>query len=241
MKIKDIGYQTDPGKVREHNEDYLFVDDKIGLFIVADGMGGHHGGEVASKMAVSTVADLIKESLKGNSESVLVMIEEAFRKTNEIIYTMASKDPELNGMGTTMVVAHCHNNKIYVAHVGDSRAYLIRNGNITQLTKDHSVVAELLNSGEITGEEARNHYLRHIVTKALGYKEAIDFDVMSINCQKGDCFLLCTDGLTDMLTDEQIREIVTQRIQAQKICDDLISNANRKGGQDNITVILFRI
>lgn len=235
------GHKTDVGLVRKNNEDRLIVNKETGLFIVADGMGGHQGGEVAGEMAVESISSSLKEFLKGGSSNISSIIYKAIHKANEEIYRKAKQDIKLNGMGTTIVLALCRNDKIHIAHVGDSRAYLIRDGRIRQLTQDHSLVAELLEAGGISKEDVRNHHLRHIVTNALGIKESVEPDIMSMSPRDGDYFLLCTDGLTDMMTDAEIREVIINSDNVQRTCEDLISSANEKSGKDNVTVILISI
>lgn len=239
MKVTNVGYKTDIGRVRKNNEDRLHVDEKIGLFIVADGMGGHQSGEVASAMAVDIISSEIAKTLERNN--IPVIIHKSIEKANREIYNKANKDINLNGMGTTVVLSLCHEDKIYIAHVGDSKAYLIRDGAIIQLTQDHSLVAELLKAGEITEEDVRRHHLRHVVTKVLGSKEFAEPDIMTISPQDGDYFLLCTDGLTEMVRDEEIRDAIINVCEPQKICEELICLANKNGGKDNISVILIAV
>lgn len=236
-----VGYVTDVGKVREINEDSYYVDEEDGLFIVADGMGGHQAGEVASEMAVKTISSMIKEAIsqKVKDNQVPKVIKKAIGRANEEIYTKSMRNPDLNGMGTTVVLALCRNNKIYIAHVGDSRAYLIRKNMIKQLTEDHSVVANLIKAGEITAKEARTHHLRHVITRALGTSDNVEIDICSYYWQKGDYFLLCSDGLTDLMEDEEIKGIVLSGGDPQRSCEDLVNLANERGGRDNITVVLI--
>lgn len=240
MKIKDIGYKTDIGKIREHNEDYLIVDKTISLFIIGDGMGGRQGGEVASEVGVKTICSFIRDSVRANNDNIPSIIHQAFHVANRIIYTKAFQEPDLNGMGTTIVLALCHNDKIYIAHVGDSRAYLIQNEKIKQLTQDHSITGELLKAGKITEEEANKHHLRNFLTKALGTKEIVKPDIISISLQEGDLILLCTDGLTDMLKNKEIKDIILNSNNPQKTCEKLIFTANKNGGKDNTTIILIK-
>ena len=235
-----IGYKSDVGRVRENNEDSFFVDTERGIFIAADGMGGHRAGEVASKMAVEIISSSLKESLKDNGDIPLI-IHKAIQVANREIYKKAAQDANLAGMGTTVVLTIYNENKIYIAHVGDSRAYLIQGNEIKQLTQDHSLVAELLNAKEINEEDARNHHLRHVLSKALGTEKSVKADIQNVQYQNGDYFLFCTDGITDMLRDEEIRRIFLNGQDLQKICEDLISSANEKGGKDNMTVVAISI
>jgi len=233
-----IGFATDVGKVREINEDSLFVDEDTGLFIVADGMGGHQAGEVASEMAVKAISLSIKENLSNNNK-ILSMIKDSISRANNEIFNKSIKNPQLNGMGTTVVIGLLNKRKFYIANVGDSRAYVIRDNPIKQLTEDHSLVANLVKTGQITTEEAKVHPKRNIITKALGTAEEVKPDITSINIKKGDYILLCTDGLTDMLRDEDIKEIVLSSKETDEKCKALIALANEKGGRDNITVVLI--
>ncbi len=236
-----VSHATDVGKAREINEDSYYVDEEVGLFIVADGMGGHQAGEVASEVAVKTISSTIKEAISQNPKGNQVpkVIEKAIAKANEEIYTRSIGNPDLNGMGTTIVLALCQKNKVYIAHVGDSRAYMIQNNTIKQLTQDHSAVANLIKRGEITARQARIHPQRHIITRALGTSEDVEIDISSYPWQKGEYFILCSDGLTDMLEDEEIKDVVSSHEgSSYDKCRELINLANERGGQDNVTVIL---
>jgi len=246
-----VGYKTDIGKNREANEDSYFVDDDNEVFIVADGIGGHQAGEIASKLAVSTIAQsllhnknsLLSEGAEPKNASVHIsnIIQEAIQKANGNIYKLANASPHLKGMGTTVVLALRYKDKIYIAHVGDSRALLVRHNGIIQLTEDHSLVGELVRKGEVSREEARKHHLRHIITRSLGIKEVISADITSVTWQKGDYFLLCTDGLTNMVSDEDIKGIVLDVKDPTGICEQLVEFANNMGGHDNITVVVLHL
>lgn len=240
MKIEVLGSKTDSGRSRDNNQDRYFIDEKMGLFIIADGMGGHQAGEVASEIAVNTIAYFLIKNSKANNSIIYQTIQQAFQEANNKIYTCATSDPDLNGMCTTAVVALYYKNRILIAHVGDSRAYLIRSGRLKRLTQDHSLVEELLRQGDLTAEESRNHHLRHVVTKVLGSEQPVEPEIISMALIEGDFLLLCTDGLTDMVTDEEIRDIILKNDKLGAICDGLVSSANEKGGKDNITVLLIR-
>lgn len=231
-----ISFATDVGKVRETNEDHLFTDEKLGLFIVADGMGGHQAGEVASETAVKVISNFIRVNI-GRGLSIPTLIEESIFTANEDILKKAIRDSSLDGMGTTVVLALLNEGSVHIANVGDSRAYLIRGSTIEQLTKDHSLVGDLVRKGQITKEEARVHPKRNILTMALGIEGVIELDIAPIDFQKGDYILLCSDGLTDMLTDEEIRDIVLSSKDIEGPCKNLVASANEKGGRDNITLI----
>jgi protein phosphatase len=237
-----VGYKSDVGKVRDNNEDSLFVDERQGLFIVADGMGGHQGGEVASRMAVEIVRDFLNDKILSSDkkEDFYKLLMEAIFAANESVRLKAEGDINLKGMGTTIVIALCRNDNLYISHVGDSRAYLIREGNIKQLTEDHSVVAQMVKAGMMTDEEARRHHLKHILSQALGTSAYLAPSFQMLNMEEGDYILLCTDGLTDMLNDQEIlSSILACNGEPEKGCELLVNEANRKGGKDNITVILL--
>lgn len=242
MKISAIGYKTDSGRSREENEDNLYANSAIGLFIVADGIGGHQGGKRANTIGVQTVTASIAKALsEENRKTVFQILQLALQEANAKIYLEAAKKPDLNGMGATIVLALCLQDKIYLAHAGDCRAYLIRESEITPLTQDHSIMAELLTTGKITKDGIRRHHLRHVVTRALGIAEIVEPDLLSLSLQKGDRFLLCTDGLTDMLREDEIKAVILNDDDIQQICENLVTLANAKGGEDNITVLLFKI
>lgn len=246
-----VSFMTDTGKVRSSNEDSLLLDEDIGLFIVADGMGGHQAGEVASEIAVNVISSSIKETLSRHSATAIpsgfknrngglnALIKESVLRVNAEILGKSRENILLKGMGTTVVLALLDNAKFHIANVGDSRAYLIRNNKIKQLTEDHSKVAELVKWGIITKEEARVHPERNILTRALGMAK-VDADIKTINIKVGDYMLLCTDGLTDMLMDEEIRGIIVSPDGSlDEKCRKLINQANAKGGRDNITAVLI--
>lgn len=232
-----IAYKTDVGLVREGNEDSLHVDEKAGLLIVADGIGGHQAGEVASQMAVEIIASMLKDGSE-KQDTIRKLIIEAIFKTNEDIIHAAAKDISLQGMGTTIVLALCTDKKIHIAHVGDSRAYLIRQNKIEQVTEDHSVVTQLLKAGKITQQEARHHHLGNIITQSLGIRSYLAPDFNSFTWSTGDYLLLCSDGLTDMVDDEKIEETILEQIDLDTKCNKLVELAKKAGGKDNITIIL---
>jgi len=237
-----VAYKTDIGKKRQNNEDSFHVDPVKRLFIVADGMGGHQAGEVASQIAVESIRNYLSaQNFKEiESEKIKEHILRSIFYAHEEIIKKAKEDISLAGMGTTIVLALGFDNKYYISHVGDSRAYLIRKKNITQLTNDHTVVAELLKAQMITPEEAKSHKMRHVLTQALGVDTQIVPSIQEINLEEGDFLLLCTDGLTDMLTDEEILSIINEHGEdVEKTVQSLVDRANEKGGKDNITVVLI--
>ncbi|MCK5254636.1 MAG: Stp1/IreP family PP2C-type Ser/Thr phosphatase [Deltaproteobacteria bacterium] len=248
-----IGAKTDKGMKRLHNEDSLYCNKEMGLFVLADGMGGHRAGDVASRIAVETVADNFKTNKLRKDHYVLEKYNKEFSKeTNRLasaiglasckIYESAAKSPECHGMGTTIVSVLLSNNMMSMACVGDSRLYLIRNGVIRQLSNDHSLVNEQLKSGLITEKESRNSRLRNVITRALGTDKSIEVDLDEEMILSEDQILMCSDGLHDMLEDSEILDAVLNCSgKPQKACDSLIKLANEKGGSDNISVILLHI
>jgi len=236
-----IGQISHKGMVRTNNEDSIFSSTKKDLFIVADGMGGHLGGEIASRTAVNKIRYFIKNKFDNYSENkngVLNLICDAMNYASCAIYTLGKKDDALCGMGTTGVVAVLFDKKIYIGHVGDSRAYLINN-KIKQITKDHSLVQELLLSGTITVDEAKNYPHKNIITRALGIDEKVKVDTYNIKLKENEIILLCTDGLTNLVSDKEIFNIVRLNT-PNKAVKLLIDEANARGGTDNISVIIIK-
>ncbi len=233
-----VAYRTDSGKVRETNQDNFLVDEAMNLFMVADGISGRQGGEVASTMSVQTVHAFLQENLKSD-DNIPSLIQESIKHANSAIYERSGADINLKGMSSTLVLALLHNKSIFLTHVGDSKAYLIRSDEIKKLTKDHSLAEELLRIGELTEEDVKDYSLRHMVTRAMGLNHSIETEIQTVQQQEGDYFLLCTDGLTNMLDDEEIKDIILNKISPQAILEELISEANKKGGEDNITLIVI--
>ncbi|HEY7862069.1 MAG TPA: Stp1/IreP family PP2C-type Ser/Thr phosphatase [Thermoanaerobaculia bacterium] len=240
---------TDVGRKRKHNEDAYALDVEEGLFIVADGMGGHAAGEVASRITVETIGEFIaatrqkeeatwpfkyNHTLHFNSNRLAVAIE----KANERVMAAVAAQPWLKGMGTTVVAALLNEKILSLAHVGDSRAYLVRGGEISRLTDDHSWVHEQVTAGILTEEEAKTHPLKNVVTRALGGGPAVMPDLRELSFHPGDRFLFCSDGLTTMLSDEEILEAAGDTPGAQALCERLVEMANERGGVDNITVVV---
>ena len=230
-----VGAVTDPGRKRRRNEDAYVVAPP--LFAVADGMGGAQAGEVASKLAAAALEDTDPGRLTG-PERVASLIREANRRVHE----RSSTDPATSGMGTTMTVAVVEEAGVVIGHVGDSRAYLVRDGSIEQLTEDHSLVNELLKSGRLSPSEADTHPQRSVITRAVGTDPDVDVDAFTVDARAGDVFLLCSDGLTDMVDDASIRDAVAESPgDLDRVTKVLVSAANRGGGEDNITVVAFAI
>ena len=222
-----------PGRKRRRNEDAWVCDPP--LFAVADGMGGARGGEIASRVAATALG----ESVDGNGEQrVTALIQEANRQ----VYDRAREDSDASGMGTTITVALFENGLVSIGHVGDSRAYLIRDRALDQLTEDHSLVAELVRTGRLSPEEAETHPQRSVITRALGTDPDVDVDSFSVEAKPGDLFLICSDGLTSMIDDETILQVVENgRTDFEAVAKELVSAANRSGGEDNITVVFFEV
>ena len=228
-----VGARTDVGRVREGNEDAYAVLDS--LFAVADGMGGHQGGEVASRIALET---LERMSPSGDGEPHLA---DVVKHANRNVLEAASKDPRLAGMGTTLTAALALDDGIHVAHVGDSRAYLLRDGDLRQLTIDHTVVQRLVDEGRITRNEADIHPQRSILTRALGVDQEVTVDEAVVDVEPGDRLLLCSDGLTGMVDEDEIRRLLAENEDPQAASDALVDAANQAGGQDNITAVVIDV
>ena len=232
--IAQTGRATDPGRKRRRNEDAYVVEPP--LFAVADGMGGAQAGELASSLAAQAVSE--EDAGGGGEERVVELIQQANRR----VYQRSSEDAAVSGMGTTMTVALVEDGVVSFGHVGDSRAYLIRDGRLEQLTEDHSLVAELVRSGKLSPEEADAHPQRSVITRALGTDPDVDVDTFSIPTRAGDLFMLCSDGLTSMVDDERIlREVERQRSDLNAAAKALVRAANKAGGEDNITIVFFEI
>jgi serine/threonine protein phosphatase PrpC len=237
MKVASL---TDPGLVRSSNEDSLFADRWLGLLIVADGMGGHKGGEVASRIAVDTISRLIRTGLAGgDGADPDDLIRNAIQQADVRIRRESEADAELEGMGTTLVLALCRGDAIHLAHAGDSRAYLVHDGALRQLTEDHSLVAQMLKAGQLTANEAPHFRLRNIVTRSLGNKVPSEAELATVEWSAGDYLLLCSDRLTNMLDDSELESVIAGGGEnVEGICRDAIERANLKGGKDNITAVL---
>lgn len=237
--------RSDVGKVRQGNEDALFADEARGVFIVADGMGGHVAGEVASQIATEMVGPgvsrAVEQGLRGEDlqERALELIEEA----NRAIMERADNEPEKRGMGTTVtLLALMPDSRYLFQQVGDSRGYLFRDGALTQITRDHTVVQQQVDRGALAPEQARDHPLSHILTRALGTEFDVETDTYSDQVKVGDVFLLCSDGLSGMLPDEEIRRILLSPTgDVQQMADGLVAAANEAGGLDNITALVVKI
>jgi protein phosphatase len=243
--------QTDVGQKRDHNEDSFLVDDGLALFIVADGMGGHAGGGTASRLAVDTVQDRVRTAQQGQPEvfadgatleesPVREVLREAVESACQSIYQAAQGDPALAGMGTTVTAALLAGKNAFVAHVGDSRCYLVRNDHIYQVSEDHSLVNEQLKAGAITADEARHSRFKNIITRSVGFEADVTVDMMGFVVEPGDRLVICCDGLSNLVEDDEILDVVsTTSIDAAP--QRLIDLANERGGDDNITVIVVHV
>jgi protein phosphatase len=230
---------TNVGRRRRTNEDRYALAPDLGLYLVADGMGGHTAGQVASEMAAEAALRAV-QTLQGATASLSEKLRYAVTSANREIFQAGKEQPELTGMGTTLVVLLAGEGRAALAHVGDSRAYLMRGGGIRQLTDDHSVVGELLRRREISADAAREHPHRHVLTRALGVRPGVEPDLAELSPEAGDVFALCSDGLTAHLHDDEIADLITGVDEPQQAVDTLIDLANARGGEDNITVLVVR-
>ena len=247
-KLTFVG-QTDTGRVREHNEDTIATDSDVGLLVLADGMGGYNAGEVASGIAVKTITNLVREGLAREDLGSIdrgtglsrpsIVLRDAITRANKIIYQTARSQAECEGMGTTVVAALFYDNRISIAHVGDSRLYRQRGSEIAQVTMDHSLLQELVDRGFYSPEEAQRAANKNYVTRALGVEPQVEVEVQEHPVDKGDIFILCSDGLSDMVEDEDIRlTISTFGANLDTVAKQLIQLANENGGRDNVSVVL---
>lgn len=242
---------SDTGQKRPHNEDSAITDPVTGLAVVADGMGGYKAGEVASAIAAKAILDTVRGDIQaarnhpGDPESELslegTLVRDSIVAANRHIFKTAGEVPQCQGMGTTVVVVLFYNNRVTVAHVGDSRVYRLRNDDLAQITNDHSLVQELIDRGFFTPEEAEANTPKNLVTRALGIDETVEVDVTEEAAQTGDIYLLCSDGLNDMVDDEEIR-LTLSKYSANLVeaAHELVRLANESGGKDNISVVLAR-
>ncbi len=230
------------GLVRKNNEDNCCVCDDIKLFAVADGMGGHKAGEIASRLALDELTSYLRTNSTMLDKDPVEALRQAVCNANAAVLEFASTDEEkFRGMGTTITAAVHQENKIYVAHVGDSRAYLIRGEEIRLLTSDHSLVNELVKSGGITPEEAENHPQKNVLTRAIGTSRTVDVDINIEQVLSGDIIILCTDGLSNLVNPEELKQLAGTEIPLQERAKLLTERALDRGGGDNITVVLFQI
>jgi PPM family protein phosphatase len=234
LQVVEQAFRTDTGRQRQANEDSFFTSPS--LFAVADGMGGAQAGEVASRIAAEAF-----EPAERGGESAEAYLRSIAEDANRQIHTIAQRDSTRSGMGTTLTAALVEGDDVSIAHVGDSRAYVYRDGELKMLTSDHSLVEELRRQGRLTDEQAEDHPQRSIITRALGPEEAVDVDTLTFSARPGDLFLLCSDGLTTMVKDARIAQILTEAETLDDAVDQLVREANEAGGRDNITAVAFRL
>ncbi|MCX7059083.1 MAG: Stp1/IreP family PP2C-type Ser/Thr phosphatase [Proteobacteria bacterium] len=250
-KVKGVT-QTDTGKIREHNEDAIGTEPDIALYVLADGMGGYNEGEVASGIAVKTIVNLVREAyqvqdLTGIDRTAGLMrpsiiLRDAILRANKIIHQTSKTQPQCEGMGTTVVAALFYNDRIITAHVGDSRLYRLRGERFEQLTMDHSLLQELVDRGFYSQEEAARSTNKNYVTRALGVEPTVEVDIHEHRAEKGDHYVLCSDGLTDMVEDEDIQlTISTFGDNLDTVAKQLVQLSNEHGGRDNISVVLAQV
>jgi protein phosphatase len=248
----EFAVSTDPGRIRPHNEDAIGIDPETGLAVLADGMGGYNAGEVASRVAVDVIVTGIRRALQGKpvfaaepaarQAQIERITRESVAQANASIFETAGRQPRFAGMGTTLVVALFHDNRICVAHVGDSRLYRLRADTLEQITRDHSLLQQQIDSGLITPHAARLSQRKNLVTRALGIDAQVDAEVNVYDTRPGDIYLLCSDGLSDMVNDDDMHFALTcPNATLQRIADRLVRQANDHGGRDNISVILVKV
>ncbi len=244
----EIATATDPGRVRSQNEDSIAVAAEIGLVVLADGMGGYNAGEVASGIAVTTLTAEMKLALRArgldaSGEPLAVrLLKESSAKANAAIYAAASSEPRYAGMGTTLVAALFYGNRVTVGHAGDSRLYRLRRDRLEQITRDHSLLQEQIDDGMITLEQARYSQKKNLVTRAVGIEPEVDIEVHTYDVERGDIYLLCSDGLSDMIRDESIHGTLGPlQSNLPLAAQQLVQIANESGGRDNVSVILVRV
>ncbi|MFZ3230954.1 MAG: Stp1/IreP family PP2C-type Ser/Thr phosphatase [Pseudobdellovibrio sp.] len=230
---------TDKGLKREGNQDSFLIDERLGLFIVADGVGGHQGGEVASALAVETVREVVGHP-KANRFTPKEVLYQAFEEASHRIFDRAATDLKLSGMGTTMVMGYIRDNKIYIANVGDSRSYIYRKPYIWQMTEDHSLINEQIRLGLLTEEQAHKTIGKNVITRSVGFERDVYPDVIERECSVGDVFLFCSDGLSGMVDDQLMCQIFNQN-PMDKVTPKMIENALANGGDDNVTVLVLQI
>lgn len=234
-----VGVKTDLGNIRSLNEDYFefYENEDFKIYVVADGMGGHNAGEIASKTAGKSLVEYIKNNYKDEKDKDL--LKSAIEYANKQVYDLAYKDETYNGMGTTLVACYITKELVQVANVGDSACFGINDKEIHKITKDHSLVQELLDSGSISKEEAENHPNKNIITRAIGTDKKVEIDVFNIEKSKYNLFILCTDGLTNEVSLEELSKELENNGDLQSICENLVDLAKKNGGRDNITVMLL--
>ena len=238
--------RTDPGRARDNNEDAVALDDDTHLCVLADGMGGYNAGEIASGMATAFIKSEMSRWLTEAGRHAMIKeirraLEICVDNANRSIFNASSSNPQYSGMGTTLVVAVFHKATLILGHIGDSRCYRLRNGELAQITKDHSLLQEQIDAGLITQEQAATSSIKNLVTRALGVEDAVMLDLHEHLAEVGDCYLLCSDGLSDMVDDAEIASILGGESPMEQKADKLVVAANEHGGRDNISVLLVQV
>jgi protein phosphatase len=240
-----VGVGTDIGRRRSQNQDSVAAEPQLGLFLVADGMGGHKGGEIASAMAVDQITEYFQKVQGHAKKDPAEVLKSAIEHASQVIFTRAADEPELSGMGTTTTAAYVQDSTVYIGQVGDSRCYYIKGDNIWQLTRDHSWVQERLRAGLITREQLKTDQMKNIITRSVGYEEEVKVDLFRMNLSSGDCLLLCSDGLSGKVEDLKIQQIIRSHLShpqgPQQAVQALIEQANQNGGDDNISAIVIQV
>ena len=243
----DFALKSDVGKLRKLNEDYCGCyfkeDNNLSIFVLADGMGGHNAGEIASRVTVESILAKVSEFMDSNQSKmtdkrIKELASDAIINANNNVVSLSAKNSGMRGMGTTVVMAALWGDKACISHVGDSRAYLVSDGKIKQLTTDHSYIEELIKEGSISRERAKNHPDRNMITRAIGVEDVVIIDTDVVKIKDLDAIILCSDGLTNLIDENEILDVFLKGQSADEICDELLKEANKRGGYDNITIVV---
>jgi len=241
----EVGLATDIGRKRSQNQDNYAAHAELGLFIVSDGMGGHQGGEIASALAVETIVTSVRKSQENKAWDPIKTLKRAIESANQAVFEKAQSESKLMGMGTTTTALVFSKNKVTLGHVGDSRCYYLRSGALWQATRDHSLVQEKLRAGLITRAQLKTDRMKNVITRSVGFEKNVKVEIYQMKVSPGDCFLLCSDGLSGLLEDQQIQEIAQREIfegnNPQKAVIEMIAAANFHGGDDNITTLIIQV
>ncbi|MFZ9596016.1 MAG: Stp1/IreP family PP2C-type Ser/Thr phosphatase [Bdellovibrionia bacterium] len=244
MDLK-VGVGTDIGRRRSQNQDSVAVVQELGLYIVADGMGGHKGGEIASAIAVDTITESIRKKGKKRKSDLHHALKEAIEEASQAIFSRALKEPTLTGMGTTTTALYFQKNTLCIGQVGDSRCYYKKGSGLWQITRDHSLVQERLRAGLITRDQLKTDQMKNVITRSVGYEQEVNVELFHMNISPGDCWMICSDGLSGLVDDEQINQILDQKLGSlsdpQQAVHALIEAANQNGGDDNISAIVIQV
>jgi PPM family protein phosphatase len=248
-KALTIARRTDIGQLRSRNEDSIASDASIGLALLADGMGGYNAGDIASQMATLTITAELKNKLSNTQTTEIPLditiltdyITDAVNMANKAIYQVSLEQPQCSGMGTTLALAMFLDNHVIIAHIGDSRVYQLRGKQLTQITMDHSLIQEHINSGLVDAADAQKSTYKNYITKALGVSTDVAIDINTLKVELNDCYLLCSDGLNDMLSHDEIESTILESASLEQASQQLINKANMAGGKDNISVILIAV